>query len=310
MRILLAALLAATALAQEPPDRPVFRTGISLVHMDAEALTQDGRIIGGLGQKDFRVFDENKEQSIVQFAADSEPLDLILLFDISGSMNLVAQKVSAASHEAFKALRPGDRISVMVFNTRASVVSGFSEDLAEVERVIRDKVLDMRFGGGTLIQEAVDDAALRFLDEKRSERRRAVLIVTDNMGTRTRSEETIVRDFWEADAILSGLIIANPGLQALDAVNKIRNPLLFAVEAGMSGIASRTGGDVVHSADPGKAFESAIERIRTRYSLYYAMPEAKPGIKRLTRVELSPEAAKQYPRAKIRARTGYIVPAR
>jgi hypothetical protein len=196
----------------------------------------------------------------------------------------------------------------MVFNRSSRVISPFTEDLEEVERVIREDVLGLNFGGSTFIQQAVDDAALRFMHEKRSQRRRAVLIITDNIGTRSRREETVVRDFWEADAILSGLIIANPVYQTLQTVGAILGPQNLLLMAGMKGIAAKTGGDTVRASDPGTAFQEAMRRIRTRYSLYYPMPQGKPGAKRLIRVELTAEAAKRYPKTKLRSRTGYIVP--
>jgi VWFA-related protein len=296
------------ASAQEPSASPTFRTGVSLVHVDVQATLADGRVLGDLQKADFRVFDNSREQSIVEFAAEEQALDLILLFDISGSMKFVVREVSDAAHDAFQALKRGDRVSVMVFNTRASVISPFSDDLGEAERAIRDKVLTMSFGGGTYIQEAVDDAALRFLNEPRTERRRAVLIVTDNLGTRTRRVDSVVQDFWEADAILSGLIVNNRKETALLGVSVILNPTMLAMQAGMTAIAQKTGGDAMRAEDPASAFEKAIRRIRTRYSLYYAMPAGKPGSKRTIRVELSRDAAKRNPSSKIRARTGYIVP--
>jgi hypothetical protein len=169
--------------------------------------------------------------------------------------------------------------------------------------------MGLRFGGGTHIQAAVDDAALRFLHEKKTQRRRAVLIITDNIGQRTRREETVVRDFWEADAILSGLIVRNPAYQAIHTVGIILGPQNLAMQAGMKGIAQKTGGDALNSGDPGTAFQDAMHRIRTRYGLYYALPQAKPGTTRTVHVELGPAAAKRYPKSRVRARTGYIVPA-
>lgn len=84
MRPIVAIVCAATlAYAQ---DTVTFRTGVSLVHVDAEVLAEDGHILTGFHREDFRVFDERKEQPILQFAAEEQPLDLILLFDISGSM--------------------------------------------------------------------------------------------------------------------------------------------------------------------------------------------------------------------------------
>jgi len=308
MRLLPTLVLAAgLACAQ---DDVVFRAGVALVHVVAEVTSADGRILDGLAKADFRVLDEGKEQAILQFAAEEEPLDLILLFDVSGSMREVVAAVAAAAREGFHELKAGDRVSVMVFNTRSRVVAPFTDDLEAVDRTIQRDVMDIQFGGGTFIQAAVDDAALRFLHEKRTQRRRAVLIITDNIGMRTRREASVVRDFWEADALLSGLVVRNPRYEALRAASVILGPQNLVMQAGMRGIAEKTGGDFIHSDDPGTAFQDAMRRIRSRYGLYYRLPQAKPGATRTVHVELRAEAAKRYPKARVRARTGYVVPAK
>jgi VWFA-related protein len=305
MRRIVAIFCAALAYAQDPV---TFRTGVSLVHVDAEVIGQDGRILTGLHKGDFRVFDERKEQPILQFAAEEQPLDLILLFDISGSMRAVVQEVAGASRQGLRQLRAGDRVCVMVFNSRSREIAPFTDDLDAVGRTIQNDVLGLNFGGGTLIQSAVSDAALRFRSEPHTERRRAVLIVTDNMGRRTRSEASVVEEFWESDAILSGLIVRNPKYQAMRTVGIILGPQNLAMEAGMKGIAEKTGGDSLTANEPGAAFEEAMRRIRTRYSLYYALPAAKPGTTRTIRVELTPAAAQRSAKARVRARSGYVVP--
>lgn len=306
MRPIVALLMAAAWASAQ--DDPVFRANVALVHVDAEVTAADGRILTGFTRNDFRVFDQGKEQTLVNFAAEEQPLDLILLFDVSGSMRAVVERVAASARQAFRELHQGDRVSVMVFNSRSSVVAPFTEDLDAVDRSIREDVLARKFGGGTRIQSAVDDAALRFLHEKRSQRRRAVLIVTDNMGQRTRREESVVRDFWEADALLSGLIVPNPAFQAVRTIGIVLGPQNLLMQAGMKGIATKTGGDTIRADDPESAFQDAIHRIRSRYSLYYALPQAKPGASRTVRVELTSEAAKRFPKSRIRSRTGYIVP--
>ena len=306
MRPILAVLCAAIlACAQDPV---TFRTGVSLVHVDAEVISQDGRILTGLHKEDFRVFDERKAQPILQFAAEEQPIDLILLFDISGSMRGVVQEVADAARQGLHQLQPGDRVCVMVFNGRSREIAPFTDDLDAVDRTIQDDVLRLDFGGGTLIQAAVSDAALRFRREPRTERRRAVLIITDNMGMRTRREGSVVDELWESDAILSGLIVRNPAFQALRTVGVILAPQNLALQAGMKGIAEKTGGDSLTANEPGTAFQEAMRRIRTRYSLYYALPEAKPGTTRAIHVELAHDAAQSFPKSRVRARTGYVVP--
>ncbi len=141
---------------------------------------------------------------------------------------------------------------------------------------------------------------MRFRREPHTERRRAVLIITDNMGRRTRREASVVDEFWESDAILSGPIVRNPAFQALRTVGIILGQQNLALQAGMKGIAEKTGGDVLAANDPGSAFQEAMRRIRTRYGLYYVQPEAKPGTTRAIRVELTRDAAQRFPKSRLR----------
>jgi VWFA-related protein len=305
MRTAFSLLFASLAFGQ---GSPTFQAGVSLVHIDAEVAAQDGRILDGFTKDDFRIFDNGKEQRILNLSAGDEALDLILLFDVSGSMRPKVAQVAAAAREGVGELRPGDRVAVMVFNTRTRVVAPFTEDLEAVQGSIQRDVMSLRFGGGTFIQSAVSDAARRLMREPRTSRRRAVLIITDDYGQRTRRESSVVRDLWEADALLTGLIVRSAAVQTIQTINTIMHPYMLSIQVGVKGIAEKTGGDFIRSGDPGGAFQESMRRIRSRYSLYYAMPEGRPGARRSLRVELSGAAARRHPKARVRARTGYIVP--
>jgi VWFA-related protein len=307
MRLVGLAMLAAAALAQETP---TFKTAVSLVHLDAEVTAQDGRVVDGFTKDDFRIFDEGKPQPIVNFSAGEEALDLILLFDVSGSMRPKIQEVAAAAHQGVQELRKGDRVSIVVFNTHTRVIAPFTEDLEAVQRSIQEDVLGLRFGGGTFIQSAVSDSAKMLMDQPRTARRRAVLVITDDMGQRTRRESTVVTELWEADALLTGLIVRSELVQTLHRINTITHPYLIGLQAGVKGIAQKTGGDFIHAGEAGQAFQESMRRIRQRYSLYYPMPDGKPGARRAIRVELTGDAAKRYPKAHVRTRTGYVMPAK
>lgn len=303
--ILGAGLLSAVlGVAQETP---AFRAGVSLVHVDVEVADGSGPL-QGLHKEDFFVIDNKVPQHILYFSQDVEPLDLILLFDISGSMRFNVEKIAASSRRALAELHPGDRVAVMTFHSRTQLVAPFTDDLLAVARTINDDVLGGRFGGGTHLLAGVDDAAEYFLSEARTERRRAVLILTDNYGQRSRRGSTVVHHLWEADAILSGLIVRSAGETAMNTAAIVMNPMLMALKEGMEGVAEKTGGDTIKADDPADAFRDAMRRIRLRYSLYYAMPDGKPGEQRQLKVELSPDAASRYPAARVRARKGYLLP--
>lgn len=267
-----------------------FRSDVSMVHVDTEVLSKDGRIVRGLSQKDFRVFDEGREQKLVSISSEDQPLDLILLFDVSASMRPNIQKVAEAARHAAAQLRKGDRVAIMCFNLTITVSTPFVEDMDAVASGV-EGVLRLRFGGGTAIRGAVNAAARRFIGEAKSGRRRAILVITDDVGMPA-NEMTVVRNLWEADAAVSALIVASKGPKPVK--NGTVGPL-----------AEKSGGDTVKSGDPGAAFIAMIQRIRSRYSLYYLTPEGQPGTFHSIRVELGPEARAQNPSAKLSARRSY-----
>ena len=279
-------------------EQPAFRSDVSLVHVDAEVSGQ-GRVIEGLRKEDFRVTDNGKPREILYLGEQEEPLDIVLLFDTSLSMRPVVERVARTSRAALAELRTSDRVAVMAFSTHIDLIADFTDDLGAVERTIEDQVLSRPFLPNSPIQRAVDAAARYFIHQPKSNRRRAVLVITDNQGSRP--ERTAVADFWEGDAVLAGLIVGDGAMRIM------LGPCMFGT-CGMSGIAEQTGGDTLKADDAGTGFREMIRRIRLRYSLLYAMPPGKSGEQRKIKVELTGEAAKRNPNAQIRARSGYIVP--
>jgi Ca-activated chloride channel homolog len=275
---------------------PVFRTGVSLVRVDAEAIDASGAVIPGLTKEDFRVFDENQPQPLVNFSFAEEPLDLILLFDTAGSMHAKLLEVIRATQLGFNELRKGDRVCVRTFSTTSTEELPFSENLETVNQAILLRALNFRFSGSSKLEPAADEAALRFRQEPRSRRKRAILIITDKADTRASGQMSTVRDLWTSDAILSELIIDRPG------------PTPRLAETGNNEIVDKTGGAAIIAGNPGEAFRQSVHYLRSGYTMYYALPGANPNSQRVIRVELTPEAAKRYPGVRVRARSGYVAP--
>jgi VWFA-related protein len=156
-------------------ETPIFKSDVALVKVDAE-VTDGTKLLGGFQKDDFRILDNGTERAILYFSQSEEPLDLILLFDLSGSMIPKLKKLSESAHAALAELRNGDRVSVMVLGSKSRVVLPYTEDLNTVEMAING-VTAMRMGG-TRILAAINDAAMLFMKEQRTQRRRAVVTVT------------------------------------------------------------------------------------------------------------------------------------
>ena len=290
-------------------DTPVFKSKVALVRVDAEVA--DGtRTLDGLKQEDFRILDKGSPVTIEHFSQDEEPLDIVLLFDTSGSMRPNVERVASAAGVALGELRAGDRVAVWTFTTRSRVLAPFSEDMKAVEKTLTQDLLGYPFGGGTMIQAAVDDVAESLQREPKTQRRRAVLVFTDDYGLKTRREEHVLEHYWEADALLSELIIRNAFFAVLNSIPTPSNILKHVVANGtIQHIVEKTGGESLKANDAGADFQKMMQRIRRRYTLYYAMPSGKPGEHREIKVELSEEAKRRLPGAHVRARKGYLLPA-
>jgi len=294
-KFILAVALALAALAALAAQDPVFRADVSLVRVDAQVMRAQ-EIVNGLQKDDFAILDNGKPQTILYCTQDEEPLDLLLLFDTSGSMLPSMRRLAASAHTALSELRKGDRVAVANFNTEASLIAPLNDDLEQAADDVA-RIVDVRFGGGTHILKAVEDGAKYFAQHGDPHRRHAILIFTDNFGQSSASEKEVVKRMWESDVLLCGLIVRSgeggfPGMAAED----------------MLGAARKTGGETVNADDPGHTFREMLRRMRRRYSIYYAMPVDKPGATRQVTIALSADAKTRYPNAEVLARKGYLIP--
>ena len=279
-------------------DDVVFRTEITLVKVDAQVTNKAG-VVDGLKPEDFQVLDNGQKAPIRYFSQEEEPLDIILLFDISASMGPSIQKVASSARLAMSELHQGDRVAVMSFNTGVWMEIPFTSDLDGLAARLVQRIRETRFSGGTYILSAVDQAAKYLKTQPATHRRRAVMIFTDDEGYGSTSPKVPTRDLWDADAVLSGLII--PAERSVSAL-----ALTVSGDDYVEKVAGETGGEVVHADPPGPAFREMVARLRKRYTFYYPMPQVKKGQMRKVIVELTPAARKRYPDAEVLARKGYI----
>jgi VWFA-related protein len=306
-----AALVAACLLAQNPPqtvDEPgaTFSTGVNLVKIDVQVL--DGqRLVDGLQQEDFVILDEGEPRPIEYFAHDTEPLRIVVLLDISGSMKTQLAQVAEAANKALAVLAPEDEVAVMLFARSTLVHQEFTRDRKLASEAIDDSRYEKRPGSATDINPAIIEAA-RYLRESGAGKleRRAIVILTDNESMSYRvPDEKVMEALYSADAVLTAMVTksARPPAAPKPGAN---TDFTFA---NVFAWAEESGGEVLRiEKNAGETFERAIDRLRTRYSLHYRAPEAN-GNGRFHRIEvrLSEPARKQHGKAKLRARAGYFL---
>src|SRR5947208_2039085 len=130
LRLLIASTFAVAIFAADDP--AVFKSDVAMTRVDVQVVDQMGRVITGLQAKDFVLRVDGKAQPIRNFASENMPVDILLLLDVSGSMEPHVQRIADASEQALRVLSPQDRMAVMVFDTRTRVRLPFNQNHGEI----------------------------------------------------------------------------------------------------------------------------------------------------------------------------------
>lgn len=269
----------------------------------------DGRRqIAGLTQRDFRILDEGRLQPIVYFGHETVPLDLVLLLDVSGSVQKYLRDIAAISRSALSELGPQDQVAVMVFSRDSWIEESFTNDREAITDAIEKASHEQPVGSGTRIHGAIQ-AAARYIAQETSAsvRRRAILVVTDNDGMSYGVPRNgVVRNLLDADAVLDAIAVGRHPHPPAPRAGSVINPD-FAFDD-VFPLAEITGGEALAASKPQDRLGEMLTRIRSSYSLIYHAPEnAAPESYRRIRVELTEEARQRFPRAVVAARDGYYV---
>jgi VWFA-related protein len=303
MMFFISTLFILAPLGAQSSDIPIFKAGVADVRVDV-LVTENKNLVKGLAKDDFVVTDEGQPQTLVSFSNGDEPLNLILLLDISGSMQKHIQLISETARDALNHLRPGDRVAIMVFAKRSEVHQDFSDNLAETARQISRAVQDHDVGNTTQINAAIVDAAHYMQAHAGPGGSRAILILTDNLSMSYQlTDGQVIRELNKADTVFNAIVTGHAIEPNPPTPRMFPNPDL--TPANVMHLSDDTGGEWVKAERADESFNEMIERIRSRYMLSYHEPAASPGVFRHVGVALTETARKKYPLAELRARTGY-----
>src|SRR5438876_6343054 len=165
--MLVAVLLSSVALAQrgQQPQRPAepaakttddqtISVNVDLVNILFTVADKKGKFVTNLKKEDFRVFEDEKTQSITNFSSETDlPLTIALLVDTSGSIRDKLRFEQEAAIEFFYSrLRRGkDKALVISFDSGVDLLQDFTDDPEKLS----DAVRKIRAGGGTSLYDAI-----------------------------------------------------------------------------------------------------------------------------------------------------------
>ena len=289
--LLLLALAAGAAPAEEQRVVPRFRSGVDLVKVTATVRDAEGRLVGDLTRDDFEVFEDGRPQRITQFDRGRVPVSLGVVLDVSQSMLGQRMDDARAALRRFLVdlLEPGDEVFLMVFNHDPKLEAPWTLGPSR----LRGRLDSVRPYGATAIYDALMMALPLFA--VRAHDRAAVLLISD--GSDTASDVTREDVRWQirlSDAFVYAVGIDAPERRPIN--DRVNARLLRDITAESGGYAEV----ISDSPELAPATGRIAEELNHQYTLAYAPTRVPDGRYRRIRVRV------RGGEHEVRARRGYV----
>ncbi len=295
---------AAQPAAQE---QPVFRGASDLVRVFVTVTDRDGRLVTTLAQNEFEVRDEGKPQPITLFDNTPQPIRLVVMLDVSGSMTGNLQLLRAASDQLFARLSPQDVARVGTFGKDVTVSETFTRDVRALHEALPDMIPP---DAPTPLWRGIDTAIDAF--EKTAEPRPVVLVLSDgkDSGPISFRQRFVSQVEVIERARREGVMVYTVGMRSRSG--QPRMPALGPAglqaaitedwpDAGLAKVAEETGGGYVEirfGQDLAAAFAQIADELHSQYLLGYALPKRDGKTHeidvRVSTRGLKPRAKKSY----------------
>ena len=273
------------------------RTETQITLVGASVTDPLGRLVTGLQQENFRVFEDGVEQEIVRFSSEDVPVSIGVIFDMSGSMSDKIDKSRQAAVQFFRTANPQDEFFLVNFNDRAQLISPFTASVDDLQ----DRLMYTGAHGLTALFDGVYLGLSQMHGAHNT--KKALLILSDGGDNHSRYSETEVRKFVrEADVQIYAIGLFEPGGGPTEEERE--GPGL------LNDLTTMTGGRmfVVKSVSqlPDIATKISME-LRNQYVLGYRPSQrAHDGKWRKIKVRLNPP--KGLPPLTVSAKSGYFAP--
>jgi Ca-activated chloride channel family protein len=289
--------------------QPTFRGTGDLVRVFATVTDRDGRLVTTLTQADFEVRDEGKPQPITVFDNSPQPIRLIVMLDVSGSMEGNLPLLRAAAAQLVTRLRPDDGMRIGTFGHEIAIGPRFTRDRDELLAALPTAIA---FDAPTPLWSAVNQALDAFDAEDVT--RRVVLVLSDGkdsgpIGFRRRyvSQAEVIDRARAESVMVYGIGMRSRGQRPMPGIGP--GGLQAALTAdlpdpGLLRVAQETGGgytEIRFGQDLAAAFAQVADELHSQYLLGFEPPK-RDGKSHRIDVRLATRGLEA------RARRSYVAP--
>jgi VWFA-related protein len=271
--------------------------GAQLMRLNVNVTDRHGRALSGLRTPDFSVFENGQERQVTGVEPSSAPFNLVLLLDVSGSVDEHIDFIRKAARNFINTVSPQDRIAVISFRDDVQVISEFTTDRARLFESLKD----IEAGGATALYDSLAYTLVEQLKQLRGERT-AVVIMSDGDDNKSFVPFGAVLDaVVESGALIyplyvpSGLVRESSVPAPEKTIDPLRTRFLTlttrAEEEGRQ-LASVSGGvyyPITRLEDLQRAYDDIVSQLRMSYTVTYASNVT--GRERRVRVRVNRDGA-------------------
>ena len=304
MAFLLASVVCLSAAGNE---QQVFRGGSDAVRVFVTVTDRDGRLVTTLTRDNFEVRDDGKPQPLTQYDSSPQPIRLIVMLDVSGSMEGNLQLLRDAGRQLFSRLLPDDLARVGVFGNEIRISPSFTRDADELLAALPTTIAP---DASTPLWRALDEALGGFGGSDAS--RKVILVLSDGKdsgptGFRQRpgSQAGVIDRARLEDVMIYAIGLhsrrARPTTPGLGPGGLQAMLLSDLPDPGLARVAEETGGgyiEIRQGQDLGAAFAGVADELHTQYLLGFAPPRRDGKTHeidvRIDKGGLKPRARKSY----------------
>ncbi|MGH9872066.1 MAG: VWA domain-containing protein [Pyrinomonadaceae bacterium] len=287
-----------TLMRRAPPGKFVSASSPQFLRFNASVTDRNGRAIGGMKESDFTVYENGVERQVTKVVPTNEPFNLVLLLDVSGSVEERIEFIRKAARDFLNTASPQDRIAIISFRDDIQVISDFSTD----RKLLSRKLDEIDAGGGTALYDALGYILADTVKQLRGERT-AVVILSDGDDNKSFVPfPAILEAITESGALIyplyvpSGLIPETSVPRPEVTIDPLRTRYLTlttrAHEEGQK-LAKVSGGvyyPIRHLQELQRAYDDVVVQLRTAYTITYASNLSPAGNPRV-RVRANREGA-------------------
>ena len=262
----------------QPPGQLGTAVAPQLIRVNASVTDGNGRAIPNMRLSDFAVYEDGTERKVVDVTPATEPFNLILLLDVSGSVEERIDFIRKAARDFLRTVSRQDRIAITSFRDDIQIISDFTTDRA----LLSKKLDDIDAGGATALYDALGYSLVDTLKPLRGERT-AIVILSDGDDNKSFVPfPSILEVTIESGALIyplyvpSGLIPEASVPKPMITVDPMRTKYLTittrAAEEGQK-LADFSGGvfySIKRLEDLQRAYDDVVAQLRTAYTITYS----------------------------------------